>query len=81
NIAFSIIIGLLVFVSAGAIVKAAGRIMGAVFFGVIYAVVAVVLQTTSMDVIALAFTIGYGAVIGFAVAFIAPPTQKAIGVK
>lgn len=81
NLPFSLAIALVVFLTSGAILHATGRIPGAVIFGVITTVFALLLQIVTTEMIAVAIVFAYWTVVGFIVALITPPISKATGTR
>ena len=78
NLGFSIVVGVLVFVTSAAIIQAAGRPGGAVFFGVIVTIIAVALNLVTQDVLALLTSAIYWTIIGFATAYVSPIVTKSV---
>lgn len=71
-IPYHLIVALLVLVTSGAIVQGANKIMGALFFGALYLVVALILGLAAIEIYAMGFYLIYGAVIAFVVALLSP---------
>jgi len=78
NLGFSIVVGVLVFVTSAGIIQAAGRPGGAVFFGVIVTIIAVALSLVTLDILTLLTTAIYWTIIGFATAYVSPIVSKGV---
>lgn len=70
----------IVVVEAGILVKASGKLPGAVVFGFMATFLSLLLAVIGYEMLTIAITMVYWSAIGYAVAFVTPQAGRAIGV-
>ena len=80
-LAYHIILFIIVLVSSGAVVAVANKLGGAIMFGGLAVVVALLFGLVPIELIAILTAVLYYAVVGFLVAFLTPRVSRGTGVR
>ena len=70
----------IVVVEASILVKATGKIPGAVIFGFVATFLSLLLSVIGVELLTIAITMVYWSALGYAVAFVTPRVSRAVGV-